>query len=103
MEKILIVDHASFMRGSLKYLVETAGHNVVGMAKDGDEAIAMYKKLKPDIVTLDILIKGMDGIATLKKLKDLDPKARVIMVSALGMKVKKEESVESQKGRWVIG
>ncbi len=80
------------MRGSLKYIVETAGHSVVGMAKDGEEAIDMYKKLKPDIVTLDILMKGMDGITALKKIKVLDPKAKCIMVSALGTEDKKEEA-----------
>ncbi len=92
MAKILIVDDASFMRGSLKYIVETAGHSVVGMAKDGEEAIDMYKKLKPDIVTLDILMKGMDGITALKKIKALDPKAKCIIVSALGTEDKKEEA-----------
>lgn len=93
MAKILIVDDASFMRGSLKYIVESSGHQVVGMARDGKEAIEMYKKFKPDIVTLDILMKGMDGMAALKMLRELDPKAKVIMVSALGTDSKKEEAI----------
>jgi len=93
MAKILITDDASFMRGSLKYMVEGAGHQVVGMARDGNEAIEMYKKHKPDIVTLDILMKGMDGMAALKMLMELDPKAKVIMVSALGTDSKKEEAI----------
>lgn len=92
MAKILVVDDASFMRGSLKFIVENVGHQVVGMAQDGNEAIAMYKKLKPDIVTLDILMKGMDGMTALKRLRELDPKAKVIMVTALGMDDKKEEA-----------
>jgi two-component system chemotaxis response regulator CheY len=92
MAKILVVDDASFMRGSLKYIIESAGHQVVGMAQDGNEAIAMYKKLKPDIVTLDILMKGMDGMTALKRLRELDPKAKVIMVTAVGMDDKKEEA-----------
>ncbi len=92
MANILIVDDASFMRGSLKYIVETGGHKVVGMAKDGNEAIEMYKKLKPDIITLDILMKGMDGITALKNIMEIDHKAKVIMVTALGTEEKKEES-----------
>jgi len=50
MATILIVDDAAFMRGSLKYIVEGAGHSVVGMAKDGQEALKLCGKLKPDIV-----------------------------------------------------
>jgi two-component system chemotaxis response regulator CheY len=92
MANILVVDDASFMRGSLKYIVENGGHKVVGMAKDGEEALKMFRQFKPDIVTLDILMKGMDGITALKKIKELDPKAKVIMVSALGTEEKKEES-----------
>jgi len=94
MGNIMIVDDASFMRGSLKYIIETGGHTVVGMAKDGNEAIDMYKKLKPDVVTLDILMKGMDGITALKKILEIDLKARVIMVSALGTDEKKEEAIK---------
>jgi two-component system chemotaxis response regulator CheY len=92
MVNILIVDDASFMRGSLKYIVEMAGHKVVGMAKDGEEAIMMCKTLKPDIVTLDILMKGMDGMTALKKIRELDPKIKVIMVSALGTDDKKQQA-----------
>ena len=92
MAKILIVDDAAFMRGSLKYIVEGAGHNVVGMAKDGQEALKLYRKLKPDIVTLDILMSGMDGLSALEAIKKDDPKAKVIMVTALGQEEKQEEA-----------
>lgn len=93
MATILIVDDASFMRGSLKYIVESAGHKVVGMASDGNEALDMYKQFKPDVITLDILMKGMDGITTLKKIREIDSKAKCIMVSALGTDDKKEEAI----------
>ena len=92
MATIMIVDDASFMRGSLKYIVEGAGHNVVGMAKDGQEALKLYRKLKPDIVTLDILMSGMDGLSALKAIKKEDPGARVIMVTALGQEEKQKEA-----------
>ena len=92
MATILIVDDASFMRGSLKYIVEGAGHSVTGMAKDGQEALEMYRKLKPDIVTLDILMRGVDGLSALKAIRKEDPKAKVIMVTALGQEEKQEEA-----------
>ena len=92
MAEILIVDDASFMRGSLKYIVEGAGHNVVGMAKDGEEALELYRKLKPDVVTLDILMGGMDGLSALKAIMKENPGAKVIMVTALGQEEKQEEA-----------
>lgn len=92
MAKILIVDDASFMRGSLKYIVEGAGHNVVGTAKDGQEALELYRKLKPDVVTLDILMGGMDGLSALKAIMEENPGAKVIMVTALGQEEKQEEA-----------
>lgn len=94
MAKILIVDDASFMRGSLKYVVENAGHEVVGTAKDGREALELYRKLKPDVVTLDILMKGLDGLSALKAIKEEYPEAKVIMVTALGMEEKEAEARE---------
>ena len=92
MAKILIVDDASFMRGSLKYITENAGHNVVGTAKDGREALKLYRKLKPDLVTLDILMQGTDGLSALKAIMREDPGARAIMVTALGQEEKQEEA-----------
>lgn len=92
MGKILIVDNASFMRSSLKYIVEKAGHEVVGMAVDGNEAIKLYKELKPDIVTLDILMEGMDGLTALNIIRKDDPAVKVIMVTALGQSEKEDEA-----------
>jgi two-component system chemotaxis response regulator CheY len=92
MAKIMIVDDASFMRSSLKFIVEKNGHTVVGAATDGKEAIVLYPKLVPDIVTLDILMKEMDGISTLKALIKQDPHAKVIMVTAIGQESKQEEA-----------
>jgi len=92
MATILIVDDAAFMRGSLKYIVEGAGHSVVGMAKDGQEALKLYRKLKPDIVTLDILMSGMDGLSALEAIKKESSGTKVIMVTALGQEEKQEEA-----------
>lgn len=92
MANILIVDNASFMRASLKAVCESAGHRVVGMAADGEEALRLYRELRPDIVTMDILMEGMDGIEALEEIKKYDPNARVVMVSAVGLEGKIEEA-----------
>lgn len=92
MAKIMIVDDASFMRSSLKFIAEKHGHTVVGTASDGKEAVDLYSKLKPDLVTLDILMKDLDGISTLKLLLKQDPQAKIIMVTAMGQETKQEEA-----------
>jgi len=92
MAKIMIVDDASFMRSSLKFIAEKYGHTIVGTASDGREAVDLYPKLKPDLVTLDILMKDLDGISTLKQLLEQDPQAKVIMVTAMGQEIKQEEA-----------
>lgn len=92
MARIVIVDDAAFMRGSLKYIVETANHQVVGMGKDGGEGLQFFKDLKPDLITMDILMQGMDGLTALKMIREQDPTAKIIMVTALGQKEKEEEA-----------
>lgn len=92
MANILVVDNASFMRSSLKYIMEQAGHKVVGTGADGREGIRLYKELKPDLVTMDILMEEMDGIQALEEIRKEDPNARVIMVTALGQEGKQEEA-----------
>ena len=102
MAKILIVDDASFMRGSLKYIVEDVGHQVVGMAKDGGEAVELYRKLKPDLVTLDILMSGMEGLSALKAIMGEDPGGKVIMVTALGQEGKQQEARKLGASGYII-
>jgi len=92
MATILIVDDASFMRSSLKYIAENAGHTVLAMAKEGGEALELYRQLKPDVVTLDVLMAGMEGFPALKAIMTEDPKAKVIMVTAIGNEEKQEEA-----------
>lgn len=92
MANILIVDDAVFMRVSLQHILENAGHKVVGFAENGSEAIRLHKTLRPDIVTMDIVMAGMDGLLALKGIKEEDPEARVIMVTALGQEYTQEQA-----------
>jgi two-component system chemotaxis response regulator CheY len=84
MARILIVDDAAFMRNMLKDILTKNGHEVVGEAGSGEEAILKYKALHPDLVTMDIVMPGMDGIETTKKIISEDPSAKIVMCSALG-------------------
>jgi two-component system chemotaxis response regulator CheY len=84
MANILVVDDAAFMRLMLKDILTKGGHQVVGEAANGLEAIEQYGKLMPDLVTMDITMPEMEGIEALKHIKQMDPKTRVIMCSAMG-------------------
>jgi two-component system chemotaxis response regulator CheY len=84
MGKILIVDDTLFMRTLLKNILFTGGHTIIGEAGDGAEAVEKYKELKPDLVTMDVVMPKMNGIEALKAIKQIDPGARVVMCTAVG-------------------
>ncbi len=92
--KVMVVDDSEFMRRVLSEIIEHMGMEVVE-AKDGASALDMYEKEKPDIVTLDIVMPGMNGLETLKKLREKYPKSRVIMVSALSEKSMVKEAIDA--------
>jgi len=82
--RILIVDDAAFMRMMIKDILTKNNFEVVGEAADGLQAVEKYEELKPDLVTMDITMPEMDGIAALKKIKETNPEAKIIMCSAMG-------------------
>jgi len=84
MKTVLIVDDSAFMRRIMKKIVVKNGYKVVGEAKNGIEAISQYKKLRADIVTLDIVMPEMGGLEALEKLVKIDPQVSVVMVSSMG-------------------
>lgn len=84
MSKILIVDDANLMRAIIKkYLVENGAYTIVE-AKDGEKAIELYKAIKPDVVTMDISMDLKNGVDASREIIKIDPKARIIMITALG-------------------
>ena len=82
--RILIVDDSAFARNRLKAIFEQAGHDVVGSASNGTQALNLFGSLKPDVVTLDYLMVGESGEEVLRDIIQQDPSARVIMVSGSG-------------------
>ncbi|KUO65863.1 MAG: two-component system response regulator [Gracilibacter sp. BRH_c7a] len=84
MARILIVDDERFMRLTLRRSLEMNGHEVVGEAGNGFEAIIQYSSLKPDVVTMDITMPEMDGIDAVEKICSQFPEAKIIMCSAMG-------------------
>ena len=83
-KNILICDDAAFMRMMIKDILTKNGYNVAGEAENGAKAVEKYGELKPDLVLMDITMPEMDGIQALKKIKEGDPSANVIMCSAMG-------------------
>jgi two-component system chemotaxis response regulator CheY len=94
MARILVVDDAAFMRKMVGDALTRGGHEVVGEAGNGLEAIARYQELKPEVTTLDITMPEKDGLAALREIIELDPSAKIIMCSALGQESKVLESIK---------
>ncbi|MFD1176977.1 response regulator [Paenibacillus puldeungensis] len=95
MAKILIVDDAAFMRTVLKDILTKGGHEVIGEAVNGKQAIEQYDRLVPDLVTMDITMPEMDGIEALKRIKNRDPKAKIVMCSVLGQQGMVIEAIQA--------
>ena len=94
MARVLVVDDAAFMRKVVGDALAEGGHQVVGEAGNGVEAVARFQELKPDLTTLDITMPEKDGITALREIIELDPSARVVMCSALGQESKVLESIK---------
>lgn len=83
---VLIVDDSIFVTKQLTQILNSEGFEVIGVAADGEDGIAKYKELHPrvDLVTMDVTMPKLDGITALTKIIEFDPKARIVMISALG-------------------
>ncbi len=95
MAKVLIVEDAPFIREMIRDILESHDHEIVGEAANGLEAIEKYKALKPDVVLMDILMPGMDGLSAIMKIVEQDPKARIIVVSALVKEALRKEAMRA--------
>ncbi len=93
MAKVMVVDDSQFMRLRCASLLKKLGHETVE-ARDGKEAIDLYKQTKPDLVLLDITMPGVDGLTALKEILAFDPAASVAMVTAMGQQAMVMEAIK---------
>ncbi|WP_121609154.1 response regulator [Mesobacillus foraminis] len=95
MARILIVDDAKFMRVTLRNILKQANHEIVGEAENGREAVALYQRLQPDLVTMDITMPEMNGLDAVREIKRNHPQAKIIMCSAMGQQKTIIEAIEA--------
>jgi len=84
MSKILIVDDATLMRTMIKNALDQDKENIILEARDGEEALELYRATKPDLVTMDITMDIKNGVESAKEIFAYDKDAKIIMITALG-------------------
>lgn len=99
---VLVCDDALFMRTMVKDILAQAGFTVVGEAENGQQAVEQYRKLKPDLVTMDIIMPELGGIEAVKKIMEDDPQARILMCSAMGQQALVLEAIQAGAKDFVV-
>ncbi len=105
MANVLIVDDSKFMRKMLSDILTKEGHQIVGEAENAIEATELYKKLKPDLVALDIImpeVEGTDALSALKAMIKINPQAKVVIVSAMGQEKVMEEYIQAGAKYFIV-
>lgn len=92
-KRVLVVDDAMIMRMRIKEIARESGWEIVGEAANGEEGLAQYRELRPDLMTLDIVMPKMDGVSVLRQIRQEDPLAKIVMVSAVDQKGKLTECI----------
>lgn len=100
-KKILIVEDAEYMREMLGEILDQRKYEIVGTAVNGLEAIKKYEELKPDLVTMDLMMEKMDGIKAIKEIKKRDPNAIILVISALGAKEYVDAAMEAGASEYI--
>ena len=101
-KNILICDDAAFMRMMIKDILTKNGYEIAGEAENGQKAVEKYNETKPDLVLMDITMPEMDGIQALKKIKEADANACVIMCSAMGQQAMVIEAIQSGAKDFIV-
>jgi len=99
---VLICDDAVFMRTMVGDILQKAGFEVIGEAETGAQAIEKYKQLRPDLVTMDIVMPEMGGIDAVREIRKHDPSARVLMCSAMGQQALVVEAIQAGAKDFVV-
>ena len=99
---VLICDDAVFMRTMISDILEESGYEIVGQAESGVQAIERYKALRPDLVTMDIVMPDMGGIDAVREITKFDPAAKVLMCSAMGQQALVVEAIQAGAKDFVV-
>jgi two-component system chemotaxis response regulator CheY len=99
---VLVCDDAIFMRTMISDILQQSGFDVIGEAETGVEAVAQYRKLKPDLVTMDIVMPDMGGIDAVREITKFDPNARILMCSAMGQQALVVEAIQAGAKDFVV-
>lgn len=102
MASVLIVDDTLFMRASIKQMLEANGHSVAGEASNGVEAIERFAAVKPDVILMDITMPDMDGLEALRRIKEIDKNAKVVMCTAMGQQAMVAKAVELGAQQFIV-
>ncbi len=100
--KVLIADDAIFMRTMIKDILTKSGYSVCGEAATGIEAVEQYKKLKPDLVTMDIVMPELGGIEAVREIIKFDSNAKILMCSAMGQQSLVIEAIQAGAKDFVV-
>lgn len=100
--RIVVVDDSAFLKMMIKNMLLKNGFEVVGEASNGLMAIDVYKDLKPDLIIMDITMPELNGIEATKKIKQIDPRAKIVMCSALGQSQTVLESIQAGARDYIV-
>jgi two-component system, chemotaxis family, chemotaxis protein CheY len=101
-QTVLICDDAIFMRTMVGDILTQAGFEIIGEAETGVQAVEKYKQLHPDLVTMDIVMPDMGGIDAVREICKFDPKARILMCSAMGQQALVVEAIQAGAKDFVV-
>ncbi len=102
MKRVLIADDASFMRQMIRDIIEPEGYEVVGEASDGVEVVEKFRKLRPDLVMMDIVMPKRSGIDAVRAIRSEDGSARIVMCSALGQETLVMEAIQAGAKDFIV-
>ena len=99
---VLVCDDAIFMRTMISDILTQAGFEIVGEAESGSQAVEKYRALKPDLVTMDIVMPDMGGIEAVREICRTDPEAKILMCSAMGQQALVVEAIQAGAKDFVV-